>query len=128
MKRALTAGLALLLLVAFTVSTGYAAREKFGVDARHKTAERVKFKIDEPLCMNTPRTSKPLYSPSPGNGCLSEIVQSIRPSVNQLVTSMFDMMRLPGFASTMLLTLAVKSAVRRGMTATSPVPGSMVHS
>jgi len=44
MKRALAAGLGLLLLVAFTVSNVYAAREKFGVDARHKVAEKVTFK------------------------------------------------------------------------------------
>jgi len=44
MKRALAIGLGLLCLVAFTVSNVSAAREKFGVDPRHKSAERVKFK------------------------------------------------------------------------------------
>jgi hypothetical protein len=44
MKRALTAGLALLCLVAFMATNVYAKREKFGVDARHKIAKRVKFK------------------------------------------------------------------------------------
>jgi TRAP-type mannitol/chloroaromatic compound transport system substrate-binding protein len=44
MKKAITAGLVVLMFAAFTVSSGYAAREKFGVDDRHKVAQRVNFK------------------------------------------------------------------------------------
>lgn len=47
MKRTLTSGIVMLLIVAFAVSAGYAGqgkRDKFGVDDRHKTAKRVKFK------------------------------------------------------------------------------------
>jgi len=44
MKKALTACLVFLMLVAFAISNSYAAREKFGVDDRHKIAKRVNFK------------------------------------------------------------------------------------
>jgi len=44
MKRVLTASLGLLIMASFLVTNAYAAREKFGVDDRHKSAARVKFK------------------------------------------------------------------------------------
>ncbi|MFH2066511.1 MAG: TRAP transporter substrate-binding protein DctP [Pseudomonadota bacterium] len=44
MKKALTSGLGLLVIAAFMITNAYAAREKFGVDQRHKVAERVNFK------------------------------------------------------------------------------------
>ncbi len=44
MKRVLTASLGFLIMASFLVTNTYAAREKFGVDARHKSAEKVTFK------------------------------------------------------------------------------------
>ncbi len=44
MKRVLSASLGFLIMASFLVTNTYAAREKFGVDNRHKSAERVSFK------------------------------------------------------------------------------------
>ena len=43
MKKVLTACLIFLMFVVFSISNSYAAREKFGVDNRHKIAKRVNF-------------------------------------------------------------------------------------
>ncbi|MEJ2038327.1 MAG: TRAP transporter substrate-binding protein DctP, partial [Desulfosarcinaceae bacterium] len=46
MKKVLTASLVFMVsmtIASFVVSTSYAGREKFGVDSRHKTAQRVNF-------------------------------------------------------------------------------------
>ncbi len=49
MRKHLTIGLSLILIVCFAFSSAYAAekREKFGVDTRHKIAKRVKFDTSE---------------------------------------------------------------------------------
>jgi len=49
MKKVLTIGLSMLLVLCFTVNFGMAQskREKFGVDKRHDTAKRVRFKTSD---------------------------------------------------------------------------------
>ena len=43
MKRVLAASLGFLIMASLLVTNTYAAREKFGVDERHKSAEKVNF-------------------------------------------------------------------------------------